>query len=69
MKPKNEANITTLIVSLVCIIMAAAAAISLHPIVSHLNGWQGVGYVLVAGIFIALTGVIVNQILSFFYDD
>lgn len=69
MKPENEANLTSLVVGAVCIIMGAAAGISLHEIVSRLSGWQDAGYVLVAGIFIALTAVILNQILSFFFDD
>lgn len=69
MKTKNEANFTSLIVGGVCILMGAAAGISLHEIVSRLSGWQDAGYVLVAGIFIALTAAILNQILSFFFDD
>jgi len=68
-KPKNEANLASLIVGAVCIIMGAAAGISLHEIVSRLSGWQDIGYVLVVGIFIALTAAILNQILSFFFDD
>jgi len=68
-KPKNEASLKSLIVGAVCIIMGAAAGISLHEIVSRLSGWQAVGYVLVSGIFIALTAVILDQILSFFLDD
>ncbi len=68
-KPKKEANLTSLIVGVVCIIMGVAAGISLHEIASRLSGWQDAGYVLVAGIFIALTAAILNQILSFFFDD
>ncbi len=69
MKSKNEANLSALIVGAVCIVMGAAAGISLHEIVSRLSGWQDLGYVLVAGVFIALTAAILNQILSFFFDD
>ena len=69
MEAKREANLLSLIVGAVAIIMGAAAGISLHNIISHLNGWQAAGYMLVAGIFIALVAVILNQILSFFYDD
>jgi len=68
-KSKNEANLSALIVGAVCIVMGAAAGISLHEIVSRLSGWQDLGYVLVAGVFIALTAAILNQILSFFFDD
>ncbi len=66
MKQKNEANWTSLIVGIVCIILAAVGAIRLHHILPHLNGWQAAAYSIVAGIFIALIGVIVNSILSSF---
>lgn len=69
MNPKNEANLTSLIIGAVCIIMGTAAGISMREIVSRLNGWQDAGYVLAAGIFIALTAAILNQILSFFFDE
>ncbi len=69
MKSKNEANMTALIVGAVCIVMGIAAGIRLHEIVSSLSGWQDLGYVLVAGIFIGLTAAIVDRILKFFFDD
>ncbi len=69
MNPKKEANLTALVVGAVCIIMGIAAGISLHEIVSSLNGWQDLGYVLVAGIFIALTAAIADRIMNFFLDD
>ncbi len=69
MNPKNEANLKSVIIGAVCIIMGAAAGIRLHEIVSSLSGWQDLGYVLVAGIFIALTAAILDRILSFFFDD
>ncbi len=68
-EPKRAANFVSLIVGAVCIIMGVAAGISLHEIISRLNGWQALGYVLVSGIFIALVAVILNQIISFFNDD
>jgi hypothetical protein len=68
-EPKKEAGINSVIVGAVCIIMGAAAGISLHDIISRLTGWQALGYVLVAGVFIALVAVIVNQILSSLYDE
>ena len=69
MEQKKEADLKSIIVGVVCIIMAAAGGISLHSIISHLNGWQAAGYVLVGGIFIALVAVIINEILSFFSGD
>ncbi len=69
MKSKNEADMTALIVGAVCIVMGIAAGIRLREIVSSLNGWQDLGYVLVAGIFIGLTAAIVDRILKFFFDD
>jgi len=67
--PKKEANAISLVIGAVIIIMGAAASVSLHRILSHLNAWQAAAYALVAGIFIALVAVILNEILSFFYDD
>lgn len=69
MQPKTEANVVSLIVGAVCIVMGAAAGISLHKIVSCLSGWQAAAYALVGGIFIALFAVILIQVLTFFYDD
>jgi hypothetical protein len=69
MEQKKRAILTPLIVGAVCIIMAVAGGISMRRMISHLNGWQAAGYVLVEGIFIALVAVILNQILSFFHDD
>ncbi len=66
MNQNKEANLTSLIVGTVCIIMAVAGGLSMFHIVSHLNGWQAAGYALVGGIFIALFAVIINKIISFF---
>ncbi len=66
MEQKNEVNWTSVIVGIACIILAAVGAVRLHQILPHLNGWQAAAYSIVAGIFIALIGVIVNSILSFF---
>ncbi len=69
MTSKKEANFTSLIVGAVVIIMGVLSGITLHKFVSGLNGWQAMGYALISGVFIALTAAIINEILSFFYDD
>lgn len=68
-RPKNEASGISLVVGVVCIVLAAVGAASLHNILPHLNGWQAAAYAIVGGIFIALIGVIINSILLFFLDD
>ena len=66
MNRNKEANLTAIIVSAICIVMAAAGSLSMLHIISRLNGWQAAGYALVGGIFIALFAVIINKIISFF---
>ncbi len=69
MKPKNEANVFSITIGIVCIVLAIVGAASLHRILPDLNGWQAVAYSVVGGIFIAVIGVIVNSICSFYLDD
>lgn len=66
MKQNKEANLTSIIVGTVCIIMAVAGSLSMLHIISRLNGWQAAGYALVGGICIALFAVILTKIFSFF---
>ncbi len=65
MNQNKEADFSSIIVGVVCIIMAVAGGLSMLHIISHLNGWQAAGYALVGGIFIALFAVILNEIISF----
>ncbi len=66
MNHNKEANLTSIIVGVICIIMAVAGGLSMFHIISRLNGWQAAGYALVGGICIALFAVIINKIISFF---
>jgi hypothetical protein len=66
---KNQASGISIVIGVVCIVLAAAGAASMHSILPHINGWQAVACVIVAGVFIALIGVILNSILSFFHHD
>ncbi len=66
MSNNKEASLTSIIVAVVCVIMAVAGGLSMYHIISHLNGWQAAGYALVGGIFIALFAVMINKIISFF---
>jgi hypothetical protein len=69
MAKKNEVGGTAFILAAICIIGSIAASLSLQELVSHLNKWQKGGYAIVGGIFIAVTVVIVNQMLSFFRPE
>jgi hypothetical protein len=68
-KQKNEASGISILIGVIVIVLAVVGAVSLHHILPHLNGWQAAAYSIVAGIFIALIGVIVNSIVSFFRRD
>ncbi len=67
MNQEKEADLTSIIVGVVCIVMATAGGLSMLHIISHLDGWQAAGYALVGGICIALFAVILIKILSFFH--
>ncbi len=69
MKHNKEANLKSIVVAAVCIIMAAAGGLRMLHMVAQLNGWQAAGYALVGGIFIALFAVILDKIISFFSGD
>jgi hypothetical protein len=62
----NEASGISILIGVIVIVLAVVGAVSLHQILPHLNGWQAAAYSIVAGLFIALIGVIVNSIVSFF---
>ncbi len=47
MNHNNEANLTSIIVGVVCIIMAVAGGLSMLHIMPRINGWQAAGYALV----------------------
>jgi CBS domain containing-hemolysin-like protein len=68
-EPKNQASGISIVIGVVCIVLAAVGAASMRSILPRINGWQAVAYVIVAGVFIALIGVILNSILSFFRHD
>lgn len=69
MKHSRGADLTSIIVAAVCIGMAVAGGLSMHHLISSLNGWQAAGYALIGGLFIALSAVIINKIISFFCGD
>ncbi len=66
MNQYKEADLTSIIVGIVCVIMAVAGGLSMLHIISRLNGWQAAGYALAGGICIAIFAVILNEIFSFF---
>ena len=69
MKHKQRVSGVAFILIAVCILGSVAAALSLQEILPHLNRWQKGGYAIVAGIFIAMAAVIVNEMLAFFQNE
>ena len=66
MESKNTANGTAFILVAFTLLAAIAGAFSLEQIIPHLNRWQIASYAIVAGIFIAVSDIILVQILKFF---
>ncbi len=69
MESKNQANGLAILLIVFCILVSILGALSLQQIMPHLAGWQAGAYAAAAGIFIALTLIIVTQILSFFASE
>ncbi len=69
MEHKHKISGIVFILVAVCILGSVAASLSLREIIPHLNRWQKGGYAIVGGIFIALSAVILNEILSFFQSE
>lgn len=69
MEHKHRVSSVAFILIAVCILGSVAASLSLQEIIPHLNKWQKVGYAVVGGIFIAVSAVIVNEILAFFQNE
>jgi hypothetical protein len=64
MASKNSLNWVTIVGGLFCILGSFGAGLSIRGIVQHINGFQAVGYVLVGGIFIAISALVITQVLS-----
>ncbi len=69
MESKNQANGLAILLIAFCVLASVAGAFSLEEILPNLHGWQAGAYAAAAGIFIALTAVILTQILSFFATE
>ncbi len=69
MESKKEVGGVAIVLAAFCILASVLGAISLEEIISHLNKWQKGGYAIAAGVFIAMSAVILNQILSFFQNE
>jgi hypothetical protein len=55
---------TSAVAGIFCFLGSIAAGTSLTQIVSSFNGWQAVGYAVIAGIFIAFYTVIIKTMLQ-----
>jgi len=69
MKSTNEANWISIAVGFICLVLAISAGIRLGSIISTIGAWRAVADTLVAGIFIAVVGVVVSIVLNSLYDD
>jgi hypothetical protein len=58
----------TVVAVLFTIVAGVAAGTGLSSLVSRLNGWAAAGYAIVAAIFIAISVVILMQIMSSLRD-
>jgi hypothetical protein len=66
MESKNRVNGSAIFLIAFSVLTSIAGAFSLQQLVPHLNRWQVACYAIAAGVFIALTAVILTQILKFF---
>lgn len=64
MEQKKDVGFWTIIVTLFCVVAGLGAGYSLKGTVAHIAGWQALVYALGAGIFIAISAVILNYALS-----
>ncbi len=64
MASKNDISWITIVVTIFCVMASIGAGLNLQRLADRLSGAQAVGYWLVAGIFIALSAVILAQVLS-----
>ncbi len=69
MESKNKASGVAIFLIAFSVLTSIAGAFTLDQIMPHLKGWQAGAYAAAAGVFIALTAVILTQILSFFATD
>ncbi len=68
MKSKNEPSFMTVVALLFCIVTSVAAGTGLAKLAPELNGWAAAGYAITAAIFIAISVVILMQIMSALRD-
>jgi hypothetical protein len=68
MEQKDEPGFRSVIVTLFCLAASLGAGFSIQKIVDALTGWQVLLYGLGAGIFIAISVLVLNQALSAFRD-
>jgi sugar phosphate permease len=64
MESKNSFDWTSGVAGFFCLLGSMAAGTSLTQVVNRFNGWQAVGYAVIAGIFIAFYTVIIKTMLQ-----
>ncbi len=67
-KSKNEPSLMTVVALLFCVITSVAAGTGLARLAPELNGWAAASYAIIAAIFIAISVVILVQIMSSLRD-
>ena len=64
MESKSSLNWVTIVVGLFCLLGSFGAGRNIQWLIHRINGFQAVGYALVGGIFIAISAVVLTQVLQ-----
>jgi len=63
MKSENDLGAESIIVMLFCLLTSFGAGYSLKGIVSGISGWQALAFAAGAGIFVAISAILLYQFL------
>ena len=70
MGSKNDFNwMTVILLAAFCIFGSFGGGISIRGLVEHHSAWAIAGFGVAAGIFIAISVVLIKQVLAFLQDD
>jgi hypothetical protein len=67
---KNDFNwMTVILLAAFCILGSFGGGVSIRGLVEHHSGWGAAGLGVSAGIFIAISAVLIKQVLASLQDD
>ncbi len=64
MSEQNDFDVKTVVLMIFCVLAGVGGGFSLKEVISQIAGWQALVYAVGAGIFIALSTVLFNLVLS-----